>query len=246
MKPNLLRASLLSLALTMLVMTVPSTSEQYWVTFDDHTRYLALGDSLTAGYAAHPATQGFAYQLYQSGVFDNVNHTLFCNAAVPGALSSDVLTYQVPQVSRFFPETSMPYRKAITITLGGNDMMQILLGANPVVVIQSIGQNLYSTLDALVASYPDARIYVANQYDPMLPFQGGAELVEALNDTFEDVVQAFQPNVVLVDIHSAFQGKSGLLLNERMGAEIFQIHPTNAGYNVMAKAFADAIRQQED
>ena len=84
MKAHLLRFSLLAFALTVLFMTVPAVSEQYWVTFDDHTRYMALGDSLTAGYGAHPATQGFAYQLYQSGVFDSINHTLLCNAAVPG------------------------------------------------------------------------------------------------------------------------------------------------------------------
>src|SRR5512147_214646 len=76
---------------------------QPWVSFQTHTRYMAIGDSISAGYAAMPATQGFVYQLYQGGVIDSVNNTLFCAAAIPGAVSKDVLDYQAPQVRRFFP-----------------------------------------------------------------------------------------------------------------------------------------------
>jgi lysophospholipase L1-like esterase len=245
MRANLIRAFLLAVASIALVTTVPLALAQYWVSYDDYTRYMALGDSLTAGYAAHPATQGFAYQLYQTGVFDNVNHTLFSNAAVSGSLSIDVLDHQVPLVSRFFSETGKPYRKAITLTVGGNDMMQILAGVDPRTVIQTFGANLYSILAILVNRFPDARIYVANQYDPMLPVPGGAQLVAALNETISAVTYNFRPNVVLVDIFAAFQGRNGLLLIEKMGADTLQIHPTNAGYNVMAKAFSDAIRQQD-
>jgi lysophospholipase L1-like esterase len=84
---------------------------------------------------------------------------------------------------------------------------------------------------------------VANQYDPMLPVPNEALLVAALNDVISNVVQYFPNNVVLVDVFSDFQGRSGLLLIERKGAG-FQVHPTNAGYDVMAKAFADAIRSK--
>jgi lysophospholipase L1-like esterase len=56
------------------------------------------------------------------------------------------------------------------------------------------------------------------------------------------VVALFPNNVVLVDIHAAFLGRSGLLLIEKHGAAPDQIHPTDAGYLVMAQAFEDAIR----
>ena len=76
-------------------------AEQPW-TFSNNTRYLALGDSLAAGYGARPTTQGYAYQLYERGVYGKAVNTIFANAAVPGATSRDVLSYQVPQAIQIF------------------------------------------------------------------------------------------------------------------------------------------------
>ena len=228
----------------LLISITPSAWAQYWVSFDEDTRFMALGDSLTAGYAAHPATSGFVYQLYQGNVIDNVNHTLFCNTGVPGALSQDVLSYQVPQVKRFFKETGQPYRKIITLTVGGNDMFQIIdEGIDPNIVLATYGGNLAATLGSLYTEFPLARVYVANQYDPLLGIPGEELLVAAINQVTAYVVGQF-PNAVLVDVFSAFQGRSGLLLNQKPRSGM-QIHPTNAGYRVLADAFADAIRADQ-
>ena len=114
------------------------------------------------------------YQLYQGGAIDKVNDTLFCAAGVPGALSKDVLDYQVPQVERFFSDTGTQYRKVVTLTLGGNDLLQILgAGADPNVVLPGVGSNLAQILARLVSQFPEARIYVANYNDPKLPVPGG-------------------------------------------------------------------------
>ncbi len=234
------RASIGVLFLVVLL-TAPAAWAQYWVSFEDQSRYMALGDSLSAGYAAHPATQGFVYRLYQRGVIDTVNHTLLCNTGVPNAMSADVLAYQVPQVGLFFADTGTPYRKVITLTVGGNDLLQILGGANPAVVIPTFGGNLGAILGSLVAKFPDARIYVANQYDPKLGVPNEAQLIVTVNQVIAQVVGSF-PTATVVDIFSAFDGRSGLLLVEKRGADQFQVHPTDAGYEVMAKAFADAIR----
>jgi lysophospholipase L1-like esterase len=59
----------------------------------DATRYMALGDSIAAGYKAVPVTNAYPYLLYHKGVFDVIPHTLFCNASVPGATSADVLLH---------------------------------------------------------------------------------------------------------------------------------------------------------
>ena len=225
----------------MVLLNAPAAWAQYWVSFEDHTRYMALGDSLSAGYGAHPATQGFVYQLYQGGVIDNVNHTLFCNVGVPSATSSDVLAFQVPQAGLFFADTGTPYRQVVTLTVGGNDLLQIFSGADPNVVIGTLGNNLANILGQLASAFPLARIYVANQYDPGLLVPGEAVLVAAANQVIAGVVQSF-PTATLVDVFSAFDGRSGLLLVEKHGADQFQVHPTDAGYGVMAKTFADAIR----
>jgi lysophospholipase L1-like esterase len=242
-KAGYLRASIGVLFFAVLL-TAPAAWAQYWVSFEDHTRYMALGDSLSAGYGAHPATQGFVYQLYQGGVIDNVNHTLFCNASVPNATSADVLAYQVPQVGLFFFNTDTPYRQVITLTVGGNDLLQILGGADPTGVMTQLGGNLYAILLSLVTRFPTAQLYVANQYDPRLPVPNAGQLITAANQVIADVVEAFPNTATVVDVFSAFEGRSGLLLVEKNGADQLQVHPTDAGYRVMAKAFADAIRGQ--
>jgi lysophospholipase L1-like esterase len=223
-----------------LLVTTPAWA-QYWTSFADNTRYMALGDSLSAGYGAHPATEGFVYQLYQSRAIDKVNNLLLCNVGVPNAMSADVLAYQVPMVPLFFADTGATYRKVITLTVGGNDLFQIFFGADPDEVIPQLGRNLGAILGSLTGAFPDARIYVANQYDPRLGVLGEAQLIAAANQAIAQVVHLF-PNATLVDIFSAFDGRHGLLLAERRGAEPGQIHPTNAGYGVMAKTFADAIK----
>ena len=226
-----------------LLVTAPA-SAQYWTSFADNTRYMALGDSLSAGYGAHPATQGFVYQLYQSRAIDKVNNLLLCNVGVPNVMSQDVLDYQVPMVPLFFAETGATYRKVITLTVGGNDLFRIF-GSNDPDIVSIVFTELYANLTAilvrLATTVPDAHIYVANQYDPRLGVPGEAELIAAANQLIAGVVFA-SSNATLVDIFSAFDGRHGLLLAERRGAEFGQIHPTNAGYEVMAKTFADAIK----
>ncbi len=202
--------------------------------FDAHTRYMAMGDSLTAGYGAIPATEGFVYLLYRSGVFDTVPNTLFCNAGVPGATSSDVLAYQVPQAIRDFRPG------VITLTVGGNDLWRIMEGADPTVVLQEFQNNLVQILLALRSApeLQNTRIYIGNLYSiPEIPAS------EAIVPIFNQIVAGVAANfgVTVADVYSAFHGKSGLLLVERQGAEPYQIHPTNAGYRVMARAFEDAI-----
>src|SRR5512143_3444243 len=87
----------LFVALALGVALAAPASAQSPQQFDpDATRYMALGDSIAAGDKAMPATDGYAYLLYQDGVFDRVPHTLFNNISVVGATSEDLLNHQVP------------------------------------------------------------------------------------------------------------------------------------------------------
>ena len=49
--------------------------------------------------------------------------------------------------------------------------------------------------------------------------------------------------VEVADLYGALQGRKGMLLIERNQANPLEIHPTNAGYKVMAKAFRDAMAE---
>jgi lysophospholipase L1-like esterase len=200
--------------------------------FTNHTRYMALGDSIAAGYGAIPATEGYVYLLYQDGVIDSVQNTLFCNAAVPGATSKNVLDYQVPQVALFQPNV-------ITITVGGNDLFQIMAGADPAQVLNDFALNLQQILYQLRTQLPNTRIYISNQY-AVPEIAGSDQIIPAFNNVVSQVAGAF--GVTVVDVYSAFEGRNGLLLIERHDAAPDQAHPTNAGYRAIANAFEAVIR----
>jgi lysophospholipase L1-like esterase len=223
---------MLAVTLCMLV-PVAVRAELPWQ-FDNHTRYMAMGDSLSAGYGAIPATEGFVYRLYRSGAFDTIPKTIFCNAAVPGATSSDVLAYQVPQAIRDFRPG------VITLTVGGNDLVRIMDGADPATVLQDFQNNLVQIFLALRSApeLQNTKIYVGNLYSiPEIPAS------EVIVPVFNQIVAGVAANfgVAVADVYAAFQGKNGLLLVERHGADPLQIHPTNAGYRVMERSFEDVI-----
>ena len=232
---------------SLLLLPTSVRAELPWQ-FDQHTRYMALGDSLAAGYGAIPATEGYVYLLYRSGVFDTIPNTLFNDAAVIGATSQQVLDYQVPQVPVFAPNV-------ITLTVGGNDLLNILnSGALDPATIQAVltefGNNLAQTLSQLQtvpSGFPEPKIYVSNLYNvpeiqiPGLPVNFIDLVVQQINQIIEGVAQVY--GVPVADVYSAFNGRKGLLLIERHGANQFEAHPTNAGHRVIAQAFEAVINQ---
>jgi lysophospholipase L1-like esterase len=212
--------------------------------FAQHTRYMAMGDSLAAGYGAIPATNGYAYLLYHGGAFDTVPNTLLSNVGVPGATSQDVLDHQVPlAVGAFEPQ-------AVTLTVGGNDLLAILNDpSNPAGVIMDFATNLSHILWMLCDGLDGASIYVSNLYTVPLP--GMEELVAMVVSTFNTYVEnavasaaSGECDARLVDVYSAFKGRNGLLLIERNQSKALEVHPTNAGYRVMAQAFTRAIEAE--
>ncbi len=198
--------------------------------FSEHTRYMVLGDSLSAGYGAIPQTQGYAYRLYQQGVYDRTNQTIFSNSSVPGATSADVLAYQVPQAFIFKPDV-------VTITVGGNDLTAILGGAKPEDVLLQFQQNLISILYPLVVDL-GAKVYIANLYT-ISDIPGADQVIPLFNQIVAGVANSY--GVQVADFYSAFDGQSGLLLIDRHGASPLEIHPTNAGHRAMAEAFKAVI-----
>ena len=223
------------LVLALLFVSLPTIAGLPWQ-FEGHTRYMALGDSLVAGYGALPATQGYVYRLYREEVFDKVPHTLFSNAGVPGVTSRQVLDHQVPQAIEAFRPS------VITITVGGNDLLRILKGEDPNRVLSEFQANFAQILGALRTALPNTRIYVSNLYT--IPQIAGADqVVPVFNQIVAGVAGMY--NVPVADVYSAFLGRRGLLLIERPGAAADEAHPTNAGYEVMAQAFEALVRKRE-
>lgn len=249
-----LRLSLVALALAV-ALAAPSAAQSPQQFDPSATRYMALGDSIPAGYKAQPATNGYAFLLYQDGVFDRVPHTLFNNISVVGATSTDVLQHQVPGAVIPFAVGGFN-AKYVTLTVGGNDLLKVLAlalsGADQATVEgyaqQVLGeyqQNLSLILTKLRAGLPDAKIYVSNQYplpeiEAVLP--SATTIIAGFNQTIEGVVtQLNDPGVYVVDVFSAFQGKTNLVEGGRGQTSIIEVHPTNVGHRVIEKAFAEVI-----
>ena len=205
----------------------------------DATRYLALGDSIASGYKALPATNGYPFLLYEHGVFDKVRHSLFANAAVPGATSRDFVLHQVPQalipaaaggfIPRLRDGDHRRQRPALDPPLhehppGSADVMQFANG-----VLAAYAQNLFVGLAQIRAGLPSARIYVGNQYgipeiEALVPL--ATPLIAAFNETVRLVLSQFPANVHLVNVHEAFAGRRHLLLGERPGESPFETPAT--------------------
>jgi len=242
-----------------LLATIPVLAQSPQQFANDATRYMALGDSIAAGYKAMPVTNGYTFRLYQDAVFDTIPHTLFNAAAVPGATSADVLQYQVPQaVKRFAFGGFNP--KYITLTVGGDDLLAILAfvegnpdaSENEIIAfaqtkLAEYAANLQTILNELTTELPDAKIFVSNQYDlpeiqAVFPVTG--RIVGLFNGIVQQVTNEFSSstnNVYLVDVHAAFLGRNNLIEGQRAQVSIFEVHPTNVGQRVIEQAFADVI-----
>jgi lysophospholipase L1-like esterase len=190
-------------------------------------RYMAMGDSLAAGQGALPATQGYVYLLYFSGVFGNAFETVLNNAGISGATSRDVLDHQIPQAITAFEPT------VITLSVGGNDLLSVLRGADLAEVLLRFQLNLTEVLLRLRLELPNTRLYLSNLYS--IPgFSASEEVVPIFNLIVAGVAGQF--GVPVADVYSAFSGKQGMV--QPLG-----IHPTNKGYRAMAGAFVEVIRQ---
>ncbi len=93
-----------------------------------------------------------------------------------------------------------------------------------------------NALEELVhhARVADVAVFLATLPPLRGPGAGCPECVSPLNDDIRGI--AARHGAVLVDVHAAFANR-----NELIGAD--GLHPTAAGYDVIAHAFFDAIRQ---
>jgi len=166
-----------------------------------------------------------------------VTNTTFANVGVPGATSANVFDFQVPEAVGIFQP------QVVTISVGGNDLLQILKGVDPGIILPAFEANLSKILGTLRTSLPSAVIIIGNQYDiPEITasIPGGAQIIDTFNEIIAGVARV--TNARVADVFHAFQGRKGLLLVERRRAEPSEVHPTNAGHRVMANAFAAAAR----
>jgi len=234
--------------------------------------HLGLGDSVAFGIGIErPSQHGYTAQVsrYLQGVDCREGNAAGCphlelvNLAVPGATSSSLITNQLPGAVQLLTERNGDANPGndvafITITIGGNDLFQPVVGAcsngvTPECVevitngLSSYAFNLGQILGTLRAvAGPDTRIVIMTYYNPLgscfladiAPLannvlEGGGGLPFGINDIIRGTAAATGAEVA-----ETF----GVLDGDDFVGGTDCLHPDKSGYHKIAKAFMSTIR----
>jgi acyl-CoA thioesterase-1 len=190
-------------------------------------RYVAIGASDTVGVGAiDPATGSWparVARLMPPG-------SAFVNLGVSGSIALQARTAQLPGAIAQRPTV-------VSIWLAVNDM-------NTTIEPASFANDLGAIVDALVAG-TDAKIFVGNVPDVRtVPAYAEADkaallrLINAYNTVIAQIAAKHPGRVVAVDL---FTGSAELVSTLTVSGDGF--HPSDAGYQLIADRFADAMRR---
>lgn len=225
--------------------------------------YAALGDSVVAGDGALPVTNGYAYDLYTTGVFGAMQHIEFANGALRGARSWDLRDHQVPQL---LCADNAQRPTVVTITAGANDFLRG--DANIFEIARRVAEavNLLLNNDGGFVASPvvdpvtlapcpalsAVTVLVSNYYSIPHPVPPVAEQLDAALRGFDQALRFWLQfvhvpegsRVALVDLYTPSLGRQGLVtIDRRFGYEgpfDFDVHPTNLGHAFIAQQFRSA------
>lgn len=193
-------------------------------------RYVAIGDSLTAGVGSPNPQRAFPYVLAE--LFASNGHTVeMTNLGIPGAKTADVLRYEVNQAIDLNPDY-------VTVLIGVNDM-------HGFTSLPQFAQQYAQLLDALTTR-TNAHIIVLN--DPFLgtrklmwpPYRWFFDLrTKAYNDVIRGIVQSRK--VTFIDLYN--ESKDTFKKNPDFYATD-EFHPSASGYTYWANSIYANFRIQ--
>ncbi|MFC0214427.1 GDSL-type esterase/lipase family protein [Paenibacillus chartarius] len=205
-------------------------------------RYLAFGDSLTVGYGASPGF-GFVPQ-YAKALADELG----CEVLPKNAGVNGLTTQYLLDSLRTDPELRAGIREAdlITITAGGNDLIQAALpyvyegDANILLAALQGYQTNYREMLQLIRdmkgdAWDRSAVVLVGLFNPLPLMAEAAVWVRKFNEFLRELACG---NVFVVDIYDAFVGKERELLYSD------HIHPNAKGYAVMADHIVRSVPAQ--
>lgn len=233
------------------------------INFEKTGYHVAMGDSVAAGEGAMPVTNGYAYRLYDEGIFGRKQEMDFANVAVRGGRSWEFRDHQVAQVLCATPGQRPT---VVTITAGANDFLRgdnnILLIASRVVegINRLLNNNTAFVSSTIIdpvtgqacPALSNVTILVSNYYSIPHPIPQVDALLDAALSGFDGALRYLLQfthvpagsKVAVVDLYTPSLGRGGLVLIQRRGgftsAFDFDVHPTNAGHAFIAGEFAAA------
>lgn len=211
--------------------------------------YLALGDSLAAGWSASNGN-GYAARL-NTQLQAQKPGLVFQSMAVPGETTVSFNNRQLPRALQFLAAQQKAGKRVspITLTMGGNDARNAEDGsiAERRAAIALVRTNLGTALDRLVKATTDAQgkrtadLVVMTYYNPWggdpanetSPAYWSNELNRAITET------AAARGIPVADVATPFDnGQAYAWTNITVG----DIHANNIGHEVIAKQFWQALQ----
>lgn len=209
----------------------------------DTLNFVALGDSLAAGYTPTPGG-GFqlldGYPEYLQARLEQSNYTTdLNNFAVPGFTTLNVMS-QLNNNATIIAEVQQA--DILTLNIGANDALPFLFLGLPDVLLQPIINNALANTRTILnriqaLNENDVQIYVMGYYNPVLlydqpdSFKNRFDRVAAqFNNSLEQMAEEMD-NVHFVATASLVEKNADTYLTS------FDIHLTQEGYEGVAKEF---------
>ncbi|WP_314587320.1 stalk domain-containing protein [Paenibacillus terrigena] len=146
----------------------------------------------------------------------------------------------------------------ITITIGGNDFGALLNEMSDLAddkakglvdgLIEQYTTNVTETVKMLKEMNPKATIIIADQYQPLPKYQREAlyqklmDVADQFTSTIDGMAKALSDDgteIKVAHVAELFKGREGELTHTNLMEQ--DIHPTQKGYELMAKSFAESI-----
>lgn len=200
--------------------------------------YLALGDSITAGYGVESP---FSFPNVYAAFLSRHNQDLrLLNCGINGLTTSGLLNLLRTNKSL---RHSLSQACLITLTIGSNDLLRLIGKPNQLIKTSQlpiIQANMSKTLMQIGQEIrllnPFAAVKVATLYNPLPagPYANYYAQVQGIIDNANSmiVIWAKQYGFVVVNIDREIKGKEVLFIGRD------HAHPSAAGYQMIAKAFA--------
>ncbi len=247
MIPHVLRASLAALAIAALVSSCAGTqggdANEAATTQSSAPEgpltYVSLGDSLAVGVgASDPREKGYA-PLYRDLLEEQTGREVrLVQLGISGETTESFIHAPDSQLARAEATLRENPGAAVTLSIGANDLLREADGtdAEREAALARYSENLDHILRTLKgASDPAPEIVVLAIYNPA-PGTFTDEWAGRLNGEVRDVARRNGARVAAADL--AFRGHETEYSHYDQYS--WDIHPTDAGYEVLAQTFAEA------